>query len=504
MENIRKNGTLALGIIIFSFISMLIIFYNHHYYDDEIFNLSKMTWSFSQIFIDIQGGDVHPPLSYLINKFLFDMFSSYKAILIFSIFLNALALGYFYKFSEKKLDDKYSKALLFLLVFFNGGLLLWTNSVRWYAYWVPLFIILYTYLLKHQTLTTRNILIIALLLSIMTYINYLTFLLLIALAVYWILLRRNDITFKNIFLFCLVYFSLSTYQIFIFLTVHMQNKASQVSDIFNSTLNAIYGVLNGGSVFIADPIFLIFSIATLLIIIIGFKNMLMKRNAINPLLVQSIVLLLVLISLMILTGVSGKYRNNIALSIPFYFILSYLFAYIKSTNIKRIYIVIVLLLSTVSVFNLATHTNTSKNSYNMPISGLDKLLEDPNTKRNLIFTYDPTTFFYFSTKGYNVYYLLNDQEELNISKGTNIYLVQTYQGSLSNQKYKRVLNLYGVISDDMDIVKESRIGIDKYFNIKNKLPGNRPKIDQVQMYVFQGKLKDNLLIRPWKSKLETK
>ncbi len=486
----------------FSFISMLIVFYNHHYYDDEIYNLSKMYWSFNEIFTHIQGSDVHPPLSYLINKLLFDIFSSYKAILIFSIIINAASLGYFYKFSEKKLDDKYTKSLLFMFVFLNGGLLLWTNSVRWYAYWVPLFVVLYTYLLRHQKLTDRNVIIISFLLSMMTYINYLTFPLLLALALYFIFLRRNDINIKNVFLFCLVYFSLSLYQIFIFLTVHIQNKDGQVSNILNSALNAIYGILNGGSVFIADPIFLIFSIATLLIIIIGFKNMLIEKKAISPLLLQSIVLLLTLISLMIFTGLSGKYRNNIALSIPFYFTLSCLFFYIKNASIKRGYIVIVLLLSVVSVFNLVTHTNTSKNSYNMPITKLHKILKNPKGK--LIFTYDASTLFYFSTSGYDVVYLLKDQEEMNISKGTDIYLVQTYQGSLSDQKYMRVLSLYEIISDGMDIIKTSKIGVDKYSNIKNMLPGGRPKINQVQMYIFQGRLKKSLLILPWKNNLETK
>ena len=138
-----RNKTLILGIIIYSFISLLIIFYNHHYFDDEVGNLLKMSWRIGEIFTNIQEKDVHPPLSYLINKFLFDIFSSYKAILIFSMILNVSALGYFYKFSEKKMNDNYSKILLFIFVFLSGGLLLWTNSVRWSAYWIPLFIILY-------------------------------------------------------------------------------------------------------------------------------------------------------------------------------------------------------------------------------------------------------------------------------------------------------------------------------------------------------------------------
>jgi hypothetical protein len=234
-----RNKTLILGIIIYSFISLLIIFYNHHYFDDEVGNLLKMSWRIGEIFTNIQEKDVHPPLSYLINKFLFDIFSSYKAILIFSMILNVSALGYFYKFSEKKMNDNYSKILLFIFVFLSGGLLLWTNSVRWSAYWIPLFIILYTHLLKYQILDKKNIIVISLLLVLMTYINYLTFLLIISLTVYFIVLRRNDIKFKNIILFSLIYFSLSTYQIFVFLTVHVQNKANQVSNLLNSTLNTM-------------------------------------------------------------------------------------------------------------------------------------------------------------------------------------------------------------------------------------------------------------------------
>ena len=501
MSYIRNNGALILGIIIYSFISLLVVFYNHHYYDDEIFNLSKMSWSVGEIFVSIQGGDVHPPLSYLINKFLFNTFSSYKAILIFSIILNVSALGYFYKFSEKKLDDNFSKILLFILVFLSGGLLLWTNSVRWYAYWIPLFVILYTYLLKHQTLSTKNIVAISLLLVVMTYINYLTFLLLISLSAYFIVSRRNDISFKNIVLFGLVYFSLSAYQIFVFLTVHIQNKESQTADLLNSVLNAIYGVMNGGSVFIADPFFLLYTIATLLIIAVGFKNVFIEKKE-NPLLWQSVGLLAVMITLMVITGVSGKYRNNIALSIPFYFIIAYIFSYIKNVNIKRAYIIIVLLLSIVSVFNLVTHTNTSKNSFNTPISILDKLLSSSENK--LLITYDPTIYFYFSNKGYKIYYLLEDQESMNISQDTDVYLVKTYQGSLSNTKYKRVLSLYKTTSNVMDDKKTDKLGTDKYSNIKNKLPGNRPKINSVQMYVVHGTMVNDLKLPKWKNNIEFK
>jgi len=493
IKSIEKNKTLLFGVFTYISISLLIIFYNHHYYDDEIFNLSKMSWSFSKIYIYIQNHDVHPPLSYLINKSLYNLFFSYKAILIFSIIINVLALGYFYKFAKNKLRDNNSKVLLFLFVFINGGLLLWTNSVRWYAYWTPLFIILYTFLLKNRSLTSQKIINISMLLSVMTYINYLTFLLIVGLAIFFIFFRSDNINIKNIIIFCLTYFFLSASQIFFFITVHMHNKESQVSSALNSFLNAIYGILNGGSVFIADPIFLLFSIFTFLILIFGFKRIFIyRKEGINFFLLQNVGFLMILSFLMITTGVSGKYRNNIALSIPFYFIVSYFFYYIKNKKFKYIYLALALVLSVESTYNLISHANTSKNSYNMPIAKLEKRILPSN--KNLIFSHDPVISFYFSTKGYKVYDLARDKEDKVIPKDTNLYLVKTYQGSLSDQEYQKIVSLYKSISNKIDELKKEKVGIDRYANIKNKLPGNRPKIDQVQIYLFSGKLRDNLHI----------
>jgi len=493
MVNIKKYKTLIFGVALYSFVSVLIVFYNHHYYDDEIFNLSKMLLSLGDVFSIVQAGDVHPPLSYVINKILFDVFLSYKAILVFSIIINAGALGYFYCFAEKKIKEKHSKTLLFIFVFLNGGILLWTNSVRWYAYWVPLFVILYTYLLKHQSLTSKNIFVIAILLSVMTYVNYLTFLLLVALSIFWVLLRRHDINKKNVFMFISIYFSLTFYQIFIFLTVHVPNKNAQVFGLLNSFLNAIYGVLNGGSVFIADPFFLIFSFLTLFVMFVAFKNIMAGKMRTNPLLAQSVVLFFLMLSLMILTGVSGKYRNNIALSIPFYFSLVLVFNYVNNKKLKKSYIALASLVSIISVYNLITHTNTSKNSFNMPVSTLAKLLVNPEDK--LIITYDPATYFYLNEKGYDVYYLTSSLKAVNIKKNTNVYLIKTYQGSMRDTQFSKVLTLYESVFSNMIGSKIEKIGVDKYSDIKNILPSDIPKIDKVQMYVSHGRVKSNLDIK---------
>ncbi len=241
--------------------------------------------------------------------------------------------------------------------------------------------------------------------------------------------------------------------------------------------------------------FLLFAFLTLIIMAVGLRAVLTSNNPIEPLFIQSIVLFIGLFTLMIITGVSGKYRNNVALSIPFYFIISYLIVHIKNINIKRAYLFSVLVLSAISISNLITHRDTAKNSYNMPVAELATILQNPSNK--LIITYDPVTYFHLTDQGYNVQYLLQNNPQITIAKGTSIYTVKTYQGSVDDQDYQKVLLLYGKFENCMKTVHKEEIGIDKYYELKNKLPGNRPKIDQVQMYITHGELKDKCSHYTW-------
>lgn len=503
VENINHSSkkVLILGASIYIAISLMIIFYNHHFYDDEIFNLRKMPFSLSEIFFKAQYEDVHPPLSYILNKLIYELFSSYKAILVFSVLLNVSALTYFYKYAVKELDSIYSKILLFMFVFINSGLLLWTNSVRWYAYWIPLFIFLYTNLFKYKSeLSSKHFAILGLLLSLMTYLSYLTLLLLIIIFLLLFYFRRNDFRIKNIITFATIYFSLSSYQIYIFFTVHIHNRAHQTNDFIESLLNAIYGVINGGGVFIVSPIFVVFSLFTLVIIIKGGKSFFADKNSPHSLLfVQSIFLLISLLTLMISIGVSGKYRNNIALSIPFYFILSHLLSYIENINIKRIYVYYAAVFLITSTFNLITHQNTAKNSYNLPITKLISFLYPHKNK--LTFLFDPVIDFHLKNKQYETVDVYNETPKNILIKGSYIYLIKTYQGALSDNQYYRILQLYKKIENCMKSTRKKEIGTHSYYKIKNMLPGSKPKITRFQIYITYGEIKENCTIPNNKTRL---
>ncbi len=81
-------------------------------------------------------------------------------------------------------------------------------------------------------------------------------------------------------------------------------------------------------------------------------------------------------------------------------------------------------------------------------------------------------------------------------QGTIVYLIRTYQGYLTDENYQKNIDLYEMIMKNLQPYKVTKIGTDKYAEIKNKLPGGRPKIDAVQIYVISGRLKNDFLIQP--------
>ncbi len=471
VPTLSPKKLLFVGASLYLSVSCSIIFFRHHYYDDEVFNIQVISQSWSDMLIYLQKSDVHPPLSYILNKLIYELFSSYKAILVFSMFCNISAICYFYNFSENKLKGNDAKILLLIFTFLNGGLLLWTNSMRWYSYWVALFIVLYVYLLKNQYLKPKNIIVIGVILSLMTYISYLTFILLISLFFLFLFVRRYDLTIHNILILSILYIFLCSYQIYIFFDIHLNNNQGQTSSLLSSIFNVAYGIVNGGSVFIANPYFFAFVILIFLVVISGLSNYSQNR----PLVItQSLILILVMSLLMIISGIGGKYRNSISLSVPFYFTISYFFSCVKQATFRKICFVSALLLSVVSVINLVTRSNTGKNSYNLPIFELFQLIG--NSKNKIIVTYDPTIYFHFSSKNYKTYYVSNVKSRLSIDKGQYVYLIKTYQGSINDDRYEEILQLYKDVSRCFQESNTLDIKKDKYYRIKNILPGDRPQI----------------------------
>ena len=127
------------ALFIVSAIIFLSIAYNSFGYDDEYWNIRMIEENSLRVLVSkIQNFDVHPPLSYIVNFSFYKLFNNWTAVRLISSLLFILALGY----TLFKTKNNEAKIILLLLVGFNPTIMLWVTSIRWYAYAVPLLMVL--------------------------------------------------------------------------------------------------------------------------------------------------------------------------------------------------------------------------------------------------------------------------------------------------------------------------------------------------------------------------
>lgn len=81
-----------LGFCLHVLLGALLLSNHTHFYDDEIFNINILLNypTLFEIIKYVQSVDVHPPLSYILNKLSYDLFGDFKFIIIFPILLSSL------------------------------------------------------------------------------------------------------------------------------------------------------------------------------------------------------------------------------------------------------------------------------------------------------------------------------------------------------------------------------------------------------------------------------
>src|SRR5436190_13391553 len=146
------------------------------FYDDEIYNIRTAALPYLKIieYINYKGSiDVHPPTSYILNKLGFDAFGSWKAVQFLNGTLNAAAVAWFYYCMAEKVAQHERFALMFFLAT-AVTIEMWGTSLRWYAYFNPIFLVLYSIALSKWLSMTSRAAILAVGTVILFYTSYLT------------------------------------------------------------------------------------------------------------------------------------------------------------------------------------------------------------------------------------------------------------------------------------------------------------------------------------------
>jgi hypothetical protein len=390
-------------------------------YDDEFYNIRYVReMSFFDMIRFMQHEDLHPPLSYIINYILFQILHDWSLVRLCSALFFLAALWYLLK----KTENRAQHWAILLLLGLNPSLMLWATGLRWYAYMVPVLLMLTAMPQpdkKYYWAWFFGWLLIA------AYLGYAALFLAIPYFLcYWI----NDKTpfkdkWKKVLPWALSFGILYAYQAYIFLTVHSKMNMTQTANqqVFDlkSTLIAYLS-----SVFANQGLFPVsfFGLISILAMGILFLNTCFNFKKTNQekhwlvFLLSSIVFLI--------TGIGGKVRNLILLEPSKTIVLSKLW----SNPSKWVIVGFCLLLigNLAGVYNVLAHQNTTKNAWNLPVKKTIAELEkykDINAEE-IFFTHHPSFTYY-----------LTIQNKLAISFYTSLYFnkSETYTSLDKLHKY---------------------------------------------------------------------
>lgn len=441
-------------------------------YDDEFFNINLVERYGLNAYLVTQEGDVHPPLSYLLNAIQYELFGNWRYVRLMSALLNLCAFIYAAEYIYKS-NGLASAVIGFLLIAFNPAMLMWCVSVRWYAYFVPVLVWLMCVPRKDGWGIWAKLFSGFLILG---YIGYASFIVGPPLfLLYWMNSRSSmkDKLIQSGSIFTIM-FTFYLPQLLVFLNVHIQGKESQVSSIFRGISGFLISQLSNQGVFplsVAGLISVTGSACVFFSILDGKKHYSFLKD--------SRLLSFALFSvLLVASGLAGKFRNLLLLG-PFqsWWISS---AYVRYDRLSLYYtgISFILIANAFGLCNIVNHRDTTKNSLNIPVSSVIEFSVQERERCNgdmVIFLHDPTLQWWLNREGFDVY---GPYADSNLSALNDMYscalIIITYKGSLSDEKYSLMAGEIDRLSYEER--REFSFGTDDYYMIKRWYDHSYPKI----------------------------
>lgn len=350
------------GALIFASVSTLTVLAvrNGSYYDDEIFNINTAgAYDFRSLWNFINSTDVHPPGSYIINKLLFDLFGSWEIVKIVSGLLNAAALAVFGLLAFNHFGSTARWALAILLML-SSTQVLWGASVRWYAYFNPVFATALGIILFSGLSITKRTIILGVSIVLLFYISYAALCAAPALIAAHLVRERSNLgrrDFAALFLAGSISFLICLPQLMIFLRVHMAGEGGQTGSLVNALAQTAITLLIGNSVF---PVAIAPLAYAVLVVALGAYFLFWKpKSQLDWAVLTS---LAIGVLAMVGTGIGVKPRNSV-------FLLPLVFLVVASSLeslrpiASRGLIALIAVFQLIGAANVVEHHGTIKGSY---------------------------------------------------------------------------------------------------------------------------------------------
>jgi hypothetical protein len=467
------NKTAAGGAMLFMALGIAIAF-TRHFYDDEVATIQFISnTSFWAIWSVANSMDVHPPLSYLINR-MFWWPRCPELLFMPSILLNAATTWYFYRAAEPLTRGWQARTALFLLTFCNPELLMWGVSIRWYALFIPITTLMITRLLFYDV-NRRAILISVLMLAILTHTCYLT-LFLLPVVFGLMAVRCGRANFRWVALGVAGYALLTAYQYYIFATVHSGSSSTQRGGLIIALVYTLTAVCNGSTVFPAEPVAIFKALMTLAVI--GFGLPAIRRNTPNRRVLLTLAILIGFsFALLVLSGVGMKMRNASYLN-PWFCLFTVLLLGGARQWLKTGFMVSTVLFTCLSLYNVLNRCETLKDRYNFPVRETVRILVEMRQKsphqQMVVYTYEPTIAFELERKGFQVFSptiaRVDDLRQASVHPGDQIAFIHHEKGSWSDETIAAISALQQQVTNSVrGKISTFELGHNKWHALKSKL-----------------------------------
>jgi hypothetical protein len=379
-------------------------------YDDEFYNIRYVReMSLSRMVYFMQHEDLHPPLSYIINYFLFKLLGSWNLVRLCSALFFLSALFYLI---QKASIRQYRWGIL-LLLGLNPTIMLWSTGLRWYAYMLPILLLL-TAMPKPEKKYYWPWFFGWMLVA--GYIGYAGLFLLLPYFLYYWLEDKTifSLKWKRVLPWAIGFGVLYAYQAYVFVTVHSkmnmtQTANQQVFDLKSTLISYVSSILANQGLFPLSVFGILSIIGTTILCIaalIDWKKVNKQKHWLVFLLGSAIFLV---------TGIGGKLRNLMLLEPA----KNSLFIGLWDRSRKWVLVGFLLLIigNLAGVYNVLAHRQTTKNAWNLPVAKTLKAirLQKDTTASEIFFTHHPSY----------TYYLTIEKEKL-ISLYSGLYFDSSY------------------------------------------------------------------------------
>jgi len=463
---------------------------HRHFYDDETINASYLLrYDLSGLIHRAQTTDVHPPLQYIANWLTYHAFGSLEAIWCVNACVVAAATSYFVWALSARVPDWRGRLVLVLTSGLNPSLLLWCVSLRWYAYWVPLSMVIVT-LLYLRPRTKSTLWWVAGLSALDFYVGYLTILFLCSIVVVELIFSRTKPSPRILAAMAGVSLTILP-QLVIFVKVHLPQSRAQTSHNFLKLVEkAVSGALLGPGLFPGS----VLAGAMVLGLLACFGAALYKDwkasrakaadflRSMDPLLAFALVMLTAEVA----SGIAVKERNSIIVQVALWAWLSVrLFDLVLPIALGGSLIWLTGLL--VGARNLATCQDTGKPSYNLPIYEVLNQIKLDARRRGVpldqvyVVTWnDPFTLYGRLADLNMVSPFMRDPDQsakplyrMFVPKAHMVVLLTTGQQGWNGEMWQSALTMKSKTLADLAETKEDRFGYDPRFKLESKLTGTQ-------------------------------